>query len=471
MPSNIRPFFKPNYILRMEDLMNIKDKTAQVFLEQFHQEFDLMVLDYSRGLNLHMTDKYGDTFSGDMTFASPGTFSIPIVPIDPSGLREGMLWENSTSHLLKTVLNGVVTQVAPSTGGPAGPAGQGYNWRGAWSSVTSYNPYDTVSYQGSSYVCTIANTNQLPTNLSYWNLMAQQGATGATGAQGATGPAGPKGDIGLTGATGPQGPTGATGPQGIQGPTGNTGATGPQGPQGNTGATGATGPQGPIGNTGPAGAIGPAGPTGQGYNWKGTWSSATAYVVYDTVSYSGSSYVCILANTNQTPTNTTYWNIIAQMGATGNTGATGSQGPIGNTGPQGPQGVKGDTGATGPQGPIGNTGATGPQGIQGIQGPAGIGVVNYTATEQATGVTWVDAKKVYQKTIHIGGYNVGSTSFAHNIINIDRVIDIKFLTKGTGYWTKEAGAYVLGANIWIDSQYNRSTEDAYCTLQYTCTDR
>jgi hypothetical protein len=116
MPSNIRPFFKPNYILRMEDLMNIKDKVAQVFLEQFHREFDMMVLDYARGLNLHMTDRYGDTFNGDMQFASPGTFSIPVVPTDPTTLREGQLWENSTTHLLKTVLGGTVTVVAPVTG-------------------------------------------------------------------------------------------------------------------------------------------------------------------------------------------------------------------------------------------------------------------------------------------------------------------------------------------------------------------
>ena len=44
------------------------------------------------------------------------------------------------------------------------------------------------------------------------------------------------------------------------------------------------------------------------FNWKGAWNSATAYVVDDVVSLSGSSYVCIQAGTNQNPsTATAYW--------------------------------------------------------------------------------------------------------------------------------------------------------------------
>ena len=156
-----------------------------------------------------------------------------------------------------------------------------------------------------------------------------------------------KGD---TGNPGGPGPTGPAGPPGAQGNPGPAGPQGPQGIQGVQGPIGPQGPQGPIGNTGPTGATGPQ---GQGYTWRGAWSSATAYNAYDTVGYLGSSYVCILANTNQVPTNTTYWSLIAQIGATGPTGATGAQGPIGNTGATGPQGP---TGATGPQGPAGTVG-------------------------------------------------------------------------------------------------------------------
>lgn len=51
--------------------------------------------------------------------------------------------------------------------------------------------------------------------------------------------------------------------------------------------------------------------------WKGAWSGATAYVVNDAVSVSGSSYICILANTNQTPPNSIYWEVLAAQGSAG----------------------------------------------------------------------------------------------------------------------------------------------------------
>jgi microcystin-dependent protein len=172
-----------------------------------------------------------------------------------------------------------------------------------------------------------------------------QGATGATGATGPQGPAGPQGATGATGATGPQGPIGNTGPQGPQGAQGPVGATGPQGATGaaatltaGTTSTSAPGtnaqvtaagttsaqifnftiPRGDVGSQGPIGATGPAGPTGQGYNWRGIWASATAYLAYDTVQRSGSCYVCTVANTGNDPaTDTTHWQLMAQQGAIG----------------------------------------------------------------------------------------------------------------------------------------------------------
>ncbi|MGB9104045.1 MAG: collagen-like protein, partial [Terriglobales bacterium] len=106
---------------------------------------------------------------------------------------------------------------------------------------------------------------------------------------------GPKGDKGDTGATGPQG---VPGPQGLQGLQGLVGPLGPPGPQGQQGVTGAT---------------------GQGYTWKGAWSAAAAYAAYDCVSYNGSSYVALAANTNVTPgTDATKWDLLAQASLVGN---------------------------------------------------------------------------------------------------------------------------------------------------------
>ena len=50
------------------------------------------------------------------------------------------------------------------------------------------------------------------------------------------------------------------------------------------------------------------------FRWQGAYSGATAYVKDDVVSYNGSSYVCILASTGNLPTDTTYWNVMAQGG-------------------------------------------------------------------------------------------------------------------------------------------------------------
>ena len=50
------------------------------------------------------------------------------------------------------------------------------------------------------------------------------------------------------------------------------------------------------------------------FNWRGAYAGGTAYVVDDVVSSAGSSYVCILASTGNTPPNGTYWNLMAEAG-------------------------------------------------------------------------------------------------------------------------------------------------------------
>jgi hypothetical protein len=127
--------------------------------------------------------------------------------------------------------------------------------------------------------------------------------------------------------------------------------------------------KGPTGATGAQGPQGPTGAAGQGYTWKGAWSAATAYVPYDSVASGGSSYVCIVAHTNQVPPNATYWNVLAQQGATG---ATGSQGP---------QGPAGTTGATGTRGSLWYTGS-------GAPGAIGGELINDLYLDTASGNVW-----------------------------------------------------------------------------------
>jgi hypothetical protein len=61
------------------------------------------------------------------------------------------------------------------------------NYTGAYSNVTAYATGDAVSYLGSSYVALGATTGNIPTNTSFWQLLAEKGDTGATGPAGPTG--------------------------------------------------------------------------------------------------------------------------------------------------------------------------------------------------------------------------------------------------------------------------------------------
>lgn len=55
-----------------------------------------------------------------------------------------------------------------------------FNWQGAYAGGTAYAVDDVVSYNGTSYVCILASTGNLPTNATYWNVMAEGGDVATT---------------------------------------------------------------------------------------------------------------------------------------------------------------------------------------------------------------------------------------------------------------------------------------------------
>jgi hypothetical protein len=74
------------------------------------------------------------------------------------------------------------------------------------------------------------------------------------------------------------------------------------------------------------------GATGPIY-WHGAWSNSHPYVLGDGVSYEGSSYICIQANTRESPvihTGTQYWDLLADSGDKGDPGNPGQAWPIGS---------------------------------------------------------------------------------------------------------------------------------------------
>ena len=224
-----------------------------------------------------------------------------------------------------------------------------------------------------------------------------------TGPPGAAGPAGPLGSAGAMGATGAAGPVGITGPQGPAGLQGQDGFQGLPGAQGLRGVTGSTGPTGAA-----------------GLNWKGPWDLAAAYNANDGVSFGGRSYISIQSNNtgNQPDINPAFWDLLAQLGATGAPGATGDAGVTGAAGPSGPAGIAGAQGATGPAGSIGAAGvagATGPIGMtgaMGVQGATGLtGSIGAAGVTGATGPTGVTGAMGVQGAIGLTG-SIGAAGVA-----------------------------------------------------------
>lgn len=72
------------------------------------------------------------------------------------------------------------------------------------------------------------------------------------------------------------------------------------------------------------------GADGLGITWSGVYSEETQYAINDAVSYLGSSYICKLSSVGNAPTNTTYWDKIAEKGADG-VGTGDVLGPLTNT--------------------------------------------------------------------------------------------------------------------------------------------
>jgi hypothetical protein len=67
--------------------------------------------------------------------------------------------------------------------------------RNTYDNATPYTIGDIVDYQGSSYACKANTTGNLPTNTTYWAMLAEKGEQGIQGIQGIQGV---KGDIGIT---------------------------------------------------------------------------------------------------------------------------------------------------------------------------------------------------------------------------------------------------------------------------------
>ena len=54
-------------------------------------------------------------------------------------------------------------------------------FQGAYAGGTTYYPNDVATYNGSTYVCILQSTGNLPTNTTYWSVLASKGTDGTNG--------------------------------------------------------------------------------------------------------------------------------------------------------------------------------------------------------------------------------------------------------------------------------------------------
>jgi hypothetical protein len=113
--------------------------------------------------------------AGHFTFATVGGASFTL----NAGDRLTAVAPGSQDSTLSDV---GFTLVGYRTGSIAAGSTPLMSWKGTYVGGTTYHPYDVVAYTVSgkvqSYVCKATTTGNLPTNATYWDLLAQAGADG-----------------------------------------------------------------------------------------------------------------------------------------------------------------------------------------------------------------------------------------------------------------------------------------------------
>lgn len=81
--------------------------------------------------------------------------------------------------------------------------------------------------------------------------------------------------------------------------------------------------------------------------------------------------------------------------------------------------------------------------------------LNYSTTEQDTGVTWIDGKAVYQKTVPFDSSTGNESTVDLTECNIDRLIDVHFhLGVQQGLQIAGGIGYFNGGTDYINGYYN-----------------
>lgn len=108
--------------------------------------------------------------------------------------------------------------------------------------------------------------------------------------------------------------------------------------------------------------------------------------------------------------------------------------------------------------------------------------LSYSTSEQDTGLTWIDGKEIYSKTVSLGNLpNAAQKTVAHGITNIATFVKVEGIAisdSGSGFplgmvrpdaANLGIGMYASDTNIVIITGTDRRTWTGFATLYYTKT--
>lgn len=101
--------------------------------------------------------------------------------------------------------------------------------------------------------------------------------------------------------------------------------------------------------------------------------------------------------------------------------------------------------------------------------------LSYSTTEHKTGGVWIDGKPIYRKVVDIGALpNNSSKKVAHNIQNLNKVLDLKIIANDTvNYIVFDYGAgvsvYTNATHISVGTNLDYSLYNGYAIFEYTKT--
>lgn len=267
---------------------------------------------YKYGIIVFHHDHNGELVT--INYKGTGRFYLPAERIylhlndknDVKSTLQNLLDDNEAAIEAITTLAGLVGEINE------------FEHKGTYSSAVTYKKRSVVDDgNGNSYMAVIDSKGKSLSDVAYWRVIAKKGTKGDTGAKGDK-PAHQWVDTTKLQFEKPEGGWSAAvelkGAQGIQGLKGDkpghqwvdTTKLQFEKPEGGWGT--ATELKGAKGDQGT-----------KGINWKGNYGSSVTYAIDDAVFYSttGNTYICIQGAKGKAPTDTSYWNILAQKGADG----------------------------------------------------------------------------------------------------------------------------------------------------------